>query len=714
MSNPRPALSALLACCCSTGAFAQSNALLESIRLHRPGASEAAKTELQECLDAKCPDADRLSLLLGFLELSESDAAEATKQLASRPPPKGLEAFHAWYLGEAQAWAGRTDDALKSFKKAKGAAPEWLKSRIDARSAELWLEVNKPAKALPLLEAAALGDVSPELLYRRGAARWQTGEVEKGKADLRAVLVRFPAHPFAALAEQHLAPVTYTFDERLARANGFLAAQDPTKAQVELDAAVAPQGREARFALAKANVLIAKGDEKAAFEQIDVAMGGSPGVAAEALMLRARRLMRANENRVAREVLLKLDQTYGNQGAAEEAGYLASWIGMQAGDFAQAAGDFERFEANHPGSRKRDEARWFGSYSLYRAGQYAKAQERLQSLLTDFPRSSLVPQARYWLVRCAQKLDGTPDAGGAKVDVKEAFKSIIATFPGSFYALLSSERLREMNEVPPPPFANPPKSLTIAPPSQLKLAILLAKAGLFRDAGEEVSRETLSVGSGDSAMKFGHALQGIGEFGPAYSLAARLLWGAAYTLKQPEAIALLYPRAYSESVEKFSHDRGLDPYLAWAIMRQESAFRPEVASFADARGLMQLIPPTARAIAKEIKIEAPSPDELYAPEANISLGTWYLSALLERFGHPSLCAAAYNAGAAPVIKWASTRGELPLDEWVEEIPWKETRGYVKNVTANYFVYRTLYGKKDDEPMRLSLKVPLPKEGGVNF
>jgi soluble lytic murein transglycosylase len=301
-----------------------------------------------------------------------------------------------------------------------------------------------------------------------------------------------------------------------------------------------------------------------------------------------------------------------------------------------------------------------------------------------------------------------------RADLRDAYRAIIATFPGSFYALLSSERLREGGDVPPPPFTDAPRTLKIPPPKELKLAIALARSGLLRDAGEEVSHATLAVGSADAALKFGHALQGIGEFGPAYSLAARLLWGAAYTLKQPEAIALLYPRAYAESVEKFSAENGLDPYLAWAIMRQESAFRPEVASIADARGLMQLIPPTARSIAKEIKIEAPSPDELYAPEANISLGTWYLSALLERFGHPSLCAAAYNAGAAPVLKWASTRQELPLDEWVEEIPWKETRGYVKNVTANYFVYRTLYGKKDDEPMRLSLKVPLPKETGVGF
>jgi soluble lytic murein transglycosylase len=712
MSNRRPALLPFLGCWLATGAFAQSTALLESIRLHRSGTADLARAELQACLDTKCPDADRLSLLLGFVELADSDAAAAAQQLASRPSPKGLEGFHAWYLGEAQAWAGRADDALKSLKKARAVAPEWLKGRIDARMGELFLELGKPKQALPLLESP-LAEVAPETLYRRGAARWATGDAERGKADLRAVLVRFPAHPFAALAERHLAPLTFTFDERLQRADGFLAARDPAKAEVELAAAQPPQGREARFALAKANVLIAKGDEKAAFEQIDIAMAGPKGVASEALMLRARRLMRANENRVARELLLKLDESYGTQPAAEEAGYLAAWMAMQAGDFADAAQDFDKFEANHPGSRKRDDARWFGSFSLYRAGAYSGARERLQTLLADFPRSSLVPAARYWMARSTQKLAEEPDAG-VKNDVREQYRAIITAFPGSFYALLSSERLRELGDTPPPPFADAPRTMKVAPPKELNLAIALAKAGLFRDAGEEVARKTLSIAGADAALRFGHALQGIGEFGPAYSIAARMLWGAAYTLKQPEAIALLYPRAYAESVEKFSSEHGLDPYLAWAIMRQESAFRPEVASFADARGLMQLIPPTARAIAKEINIEAPSPDELYAPEQNISLGTWYLSALLERFGHPSLCAAAYNAGAAPVIKWASTRGDLPLDEWVEEIPWKETRGYVKNVSANYFVYRTLYGKKDDEPMRLSLKVPVPKETGVSF
>ena len=87
----------------------------------------------------------------------------------------------------------------------------------------------------------------------------------------------------------------------------------------------------------------------------------------------------------------------------------------------------------------------------------------------------------------------------------------------------------------------------------------------------------------------------------------------------------MYPRAYRESVERWSKDHGLDPFMAWAIMRRESAFKPEVTSIADARGLLQLIPPTARSIASVLKINAPEPDELYSPETYIDLGTWYLA-----------------------------------------------------------------------------------------
>lgn len=711
-------------------ASAQSLELIDAVRVHRSTALTTARGELSACLaltdpagkTRPCPDAPRLSLLSGFLMLCGGDAPAAVAQLTSRAAPKGLEAFHAWYLGEALSWSGEAAGALKSFRAVAG--PQWLKKKVDLRSAELLLRQGKAAKALALFEAADASG-SPELLYARGLARLTAGQAQKGREDLKGVMVKFPAHPHAALAKEKLeaggSTLVFTVEERFARQAGFLGAADPKSAMAELDAIEIPGTQRgpkvaAMLALARANVLFAQGQDDDAQAQLARAVGGPSGIAAEAMMTRARKLMRAGDNATARQVLLSVDQKYTGEAPADEAGYLAAWIAMQAGDYPAAVKDFTTFEERHPDSKKRDDARWFRAYSLIRQDQWAQARTTLQSLLSDFSRSQLVPQAKYWAARCAQLSGATSDAGVVKPEAIAAeFNEVVSFWPGSFYALLSQERLHELKlqvppTFPPEPGVGPPS----APPAELKLAVELAKTGLLRDAWEEVQARIAHVGTPADALRFGQALQSIGEFGGAHTLAARFLWGAVYNQRSPEAVALMYPRAYRDSVERLSQENGLDPFLAWAIMRRESAFKPEVTSIADARGLLQLIPPTARSIAAVLRVPAPEPDELYSPEANIGLGTWYLAALMNRFGHPSLCAAAYNAGAVPVVKWVTARAQLPLDMWVEEIPYKETRGYVKQVTADYFIYRALYAQSSAPAQHLSMSVPVPKADGVSF
>jgi soluble lytic murein transglycosylase len=205
----------------------------------------------------------------------------------------------------------------------------------------------------------------------------------------------------------------------------------------------------------------------------------------------------------------------------------------------------------------------------------------------------------------------------------------------------------------------------------------------------------------------------LGEYGQAHAVAARYLWGKAFGSREPEALAAFYPRASANAVEKAAAQHKVSPFLVWAIMRRESTFRPEVMSTADARGLMQIIPPTATAIAQKLAEPAPAPGDLFAPDRNIRYGAWYLARLMERFGHPVLAAAAYNAGPNAAAKWAKERGTLPLDLFVETIPFKETRGYVKQVVADLFLYQAFYGN-GGEPPRLSLKVPTPAAEGVSF
>jgi soluble lytic murein transglycosylase len=719
MSNRPLKLAAAVTLICSSGAsFGQSPELLEAIRIHKPTSLATARGELDTCLGSTpvCDRARALSLLIGYLELSEGDAKGAVEQLRKLPAPKGLEAFHGWYLAEAMSWSGERPEALKLLKKVRPIAPVWLKDRIESREAELTLALGPAKAALPMLEAAVRSQQSPELIYQRGLARAAVGNARGAMADFLAIYVRFPTHPHAFWAEQRLGKLNLSFEDRLARAERFIGAGDHARALGELEGET-PKGKakkalEARAALVRAQAWYGRGDEAKAAEQLDMAMGGPPAVAAEAMMLRARKLMRAGENRFAREMMEAIDARYPDEWVADEAAYLSGWISIQNGDYELAVTSFEHFEERHKDSRKRDEARWFRAWALFRGEQYQKSREVLGTLMTDFPNSALVPQAHYWWARATLEEKEKKDA--AKEQAIGEFQTIINTWPGTFYAVLARERLFELGVQPPELFSQKPQTMEVETPRELALATELSRSGLLRDAWEEVQRVIRTVRTADNALTFGHALQGLGDYAAAHQLAARLLWGQVYAGRKPEAIALMYPRAFRESVERNAKDRGLDPFFAWAIMRRESTFRPEVVSAADARGLMQIIPPTARAIAAELKIEAPDPDTLYSPADNIMMGTWYLSALMSRFGHMAYSAAAYNAGPTAVIKWANARKDLPLDMWVEEISFKETRGYVKQVMADYFIYKTLYGTEEEKKSRVVLKLPVPKETGVSF
>ena len=169
-----------------------------------------------------------------------------------------------------------------------------------------------------------------------------------------------------------------------------------------------------------------------------------------------------------------------------------------------------------------------------------------------------------------------------------------------------------------------------------------------------------------------------------------MTWGTAFERKAPEALGLLFPRAFAQTVEASAQAVGIDPYFVWAVMRRESAFDPLALSTARAFGLMQLLAPTATKIAYLAGEPDPGLEQLQRPERIVPLGTWYLADLAGRFGQASLAAAAYNGGPNAVARWVAANGKRPLDEFVELIPYKETRHYVKGVLGDYFTYRALY------------------------
>jgi soluble lytic murein transglycosylase-like protein len=175
-----------------------------------------------------------------------------------------------------------------------------------------------------------------------------------------------------------------------------------------------------------------------------------------------------------------------------------------------------------------------------------------------------------------------------------------------------------------------------------------------------------------------------------------------------QLLRFTYPRAYTDRVGREAPRRGTDPRLVWAVMREESTYRPRVRSPAGAVGLMQIMPQTAARIGGQAGAPG-AVARLEDPATNITLGTYYLGWLLERYGGNTVRALAgynaYNAGEEAVDRWLK---EIPAeflkerDVFVEEIPYLETRNYVKKVMKSYHVYLRLYPQE----------APRGKEGGA--
>jgi soluble lytic murein transglycosylase len=170
---------------------------------------------------------------------------------------------------------------------------------------------------------------------------------------------------------------------------------------------------------------------------------------------------------------------------------------------------------------------------------------------------------------------------------------------------------------------------------------------------------------------------------------------------------LAYPRAYSDSVDKYTKQFTVPTELVWGIMRAESSYRRDAISPVGALGLMQVMPFTGYKVATLVGDKEFKPPQLLEPDTAVKIGSRYLKRLMDRFDNTiPLVAAGYNAGPHRVKNWLVSFGTLETDEFIEHIPFLETRNYVKRVVSNAYVYSKLYGNKKDLFPYLSEAVPV--------
>lgn len=415
----------------------------------------------------------------------------------------------------------------------------------------------------------------------------------------------------------------------------------------------------------------------------------------------ARLSMKRDDNELAIKYFDELGERYPESRLAPEAGFFSAWLPYNGGDYKDASRRFLAFAGAQRKWSRRPEALWFAGWSAYLAEDAALARRAFDQLREEYPTSEMVVFAHYWMgrIREAEK-----DVESARLEYREVLKSA----PLSYYGHWAERRLADLGE--PRQFAPPPsqKPTTIRDalevlgadrPRPIDRALALHAVGLLGEALEElqVAHQKLKrIRDTRGRVMVAEMLEQLGAHHEAFLLAmsitrdgSELARGEAYAWR---AWRLAYPKAFWKEVESAAKVHEIDPLLVLSIMRTESHFRPYVTSRAGARGLMQVMPNTARMIGRAAEGGAVHAARFRQPESNIWLGAWYLKELLSRYdGQLALAIGAYNAGPRAMDRWVAERGEQELDVFVESVSYRETRRYIRRVMETYAIYKRLEG-----------------------
>ncbi len=357
---------------------------------------------------------------------------------------------------------------------------------------------------------------------------------------------------------------------------------------------------------------------------------------------------------------------------------------------------------------------WRAAWLNYRLGNYAEAARMMDEQLTRYAGGQEIPAALYWRARLYVDQDHNP-AMAAKY-----YRTLIRVYNHYYYADLAEQRLTQLgfsdsdtltgsailDSLQPEEIPELSDDVPDQDPHLVK-ARLLANAGLNEYIAPEIQ-------AADGADEWGSLAEAqiYASYGEAWH-AMRLMKRAIpyYTSAPINAIPLaywriLFPESYWPWIKEYSEQNGLDTFMVAALIRQESEFNPGAISYANAWGLMQLLPSVGRDLARHEGIHHFETRDLLDPETNIRLGCIYLRQMLDQFGgHAEYAFAAYNAGDNRVEDWQAAGQFHDMDVFVESIPFTQTRDYVQALLRNENIYRDLARVETQHASNISTPAP---------
>jgi soluble lytic murein transglycosylase len=648
----------------------------------------------------------RAALALGYYDYCKGRYPEAAKWLARAKSDPLLGDYALYWSAETDLALDRSADALAELEHLRGAFPDSVMTEQALASlGTAAVAAKRPADAVTALDAYGLTSQRPALLFLRGEAHEQAGQIAEAAADYQAVYTRYPASDQGREAgvkldflhgtpSSQIAPLP--MEARLAHADALFAAHIWPDARNEY-AAILPQLSGADNERAQLRILECGLSLGGDASQVSALKISDPDVEAErsdalAEFYRGRQ-QEAQMVASVEVAAMRAPTSPWTEAALFTAGNYY-WVQL---DRDRASSFYKRVDEYFPKSDDALQAQWRVAWTEVLKRQ-PEAADMLQEHLKRFPGSPYSADALYWLGRLAEEAGVAPLA-------RTYYEKLIDRYSQNYFASLGAVRLRALGPGP----TQDPQVIALIPPAPeapsidgkipASAAERQARANALESIGFDSSAElelrAAYAATGEprlmleaaqealAANRFGGAIVAVRQIYPqlesrTFADVPRQVWLTAYALP------------FEPSIRRWSGREGIDPMLVAGLIHQESAFDPDARSVSDAFGLMQLLPKTARLLARQQRVRY-SRARLVDPDYNVRLGTAYFADLRKQFGSVEAALAAYNAGEDRVTSWTAGQNYRETAEFVESIPFTQTRLYVQIVTRNANIYRQLYG-----------------------
>lgn len=609
------------------------------------------------CLPVHSDEIDgKTSLQKGKSELERKKFQDAISSLSQAEKEFPLLGDYALlWLSDAYHEIGDHQESLKAVRtllKKYPLSPLAKRARVgEIREAE---EVSEDSVG-PLYDSYLKtfpDDSEMRFLY----ARWLKKNGQKDKANSIFKDVYTDAGPFSGMAYSELSSSDITAEDMIKRASNLIKAADYRGAESDLRSAI----RKDDGSL-KNQILSSLG--LSLFRQKKYLEAADAYKSAKERYWEIRSLYRAGEkekvNSVVDELSRGRDSRFGSILIA-----LAS-DRRRDGDIKDALNIYQTIIDRYPSAE--EDALWGMGWTYLRSGEYKKASGIFSRLYRTYGDSKYL----YWKARSLQE-DGE-DASGLYQTIlgkEREFYSIMT------YAMNKESAGGNWKFVKG---ITPVKGMPTAPRKMDRVEALI-ELGLSKEALSELIHVSKNVDSIEDISYLCLKFQELGN----YKYSVRLATRAPYT---EELHSYLYPHVHWDIIERLSAQHDIDPLLVLSVIREESRFDPEARSAAGALGLMQLMPKTAHRFNSTAKVRLKNSHDMFEVKNNIQMGVCYLSHLIKEFGSYTYAIAAYNAGEDIVRQWLKKGQYKSADQFIEDIPYDETRNYVKKVLTSFFEYK---------------------------